>query len=1134
MSLYAVLLGACGQPARGPADEAPGEASASVCPAAPQGSRQIEQPRLLVQDGHTQPINLMALSGDGSLLASASLDQTLRLWDTRHGLLLRRLTAPGATNGLALDRAGQWLAYADAEVGAKPHGVRVMRLADEHVVELPKGPFALSPDGQVIAIGTLPIQIFDTATGKAMRSLEVDGGGDVHAVAFDAAGARLAAAIDASVAVFDAKTGSLQRRVALEPEPLPAASPAKFAPVMSAVYEVAFAGDDVFLKRGTGKLQLMSRDGTVRTLATKAPIVGQTAVAGRRLWTARAAESGLRWTAERAGVLESFELPSGKRRARHELPHEPFRVTVSADGSTLAVAYLHAIEGYSMRLVDASTGHVVRTIEGRDTSVLTLAMTGNGSQLAVGSQAALTMWSLPRGEMWFSTPDRQLRASRHLAYDHGGKQLAAYEVPAIRIREASSGRLLRAWRIHGGRLRLLGFRARSSLLLTLDESGTIHEWDLSGPLPPATSADADNLMRDLNKPPGKTIGTVGFRVAAAALSPDGSAIVAGADSIETLPDAGKIALIDARTGEQRWSIQSLTSFGRWLGFSAAGGKVLLSGSRHVPVNEMKPGQTGEPILRAFAADSGAAEGEVTPPTAGPLAARGDLVVIGGSRPTIVDTESLKTRAEIALRDAHVRSVLAHPTKDAFLLGGIGGSTALVTTDGKLQALLISTPGGDYIATTPAGAYRASLDGTRRLAWTFRKPLEAFSFEQFASRFDRPDAIAKRLAGEPSPRLPTVSRPPRVTLQGQRRRASQGPKVTVRASVQSPGQVDRVRVFVNGRLAAEQLVCAPEGQVEIDVPLQPGENRLAVVAYDSDGFSSNPELVDVVSRAKGHRPELWIVAVGVSAYPKLASRYQLQFADDDARAMAASLERLAGPQRPFSKARKITLIDDQVTVASIERALASLAEMKAHDLAVVFLAGHGLRLEGGKMHFLTHQASLKRAEVQRSAMGWDRLERALGTASGRVVMLLDACHSGHVTTEPVAPNEELAKALAEDDRTGVLVFAASRGSQLSYEVGGAEGAGSRGLELAWEGSQPKQARGLAKRHGLFTSAMLEALAGKAPDRDRSGATELGEFIDYVTERVRGASNGQQTPWVARRELFGDFPFAPTSASAGPSP
>jgi len=36
--------------------------------------------------------------------------------------------------------------------------------------------------------------------------------------------------------------------------------------------------------------------------------------------------------------------------------------------------------------------------------------------------------------------------------------------------------------------------------------------------------------------------------------------------------------------------------------------------------------------------------------------------------------------------------------------------------------------------------------------------------------------------------------------------------------------------------------------------------------------------------------------------------------------------------------------------------------------------------------------------------------------------------------------------------------------------------------------------------------------------------LSELIDAVTLQVARASAGLQTPWVARRELFGDFRLA----------
>ncbi|RLB46630.1 MAG: hypothetical protein DRI90_27175 [Deltaproteobacteria bacterium] len=359
-------------------------------------------------------------------------------------------------------------------------------------------------------------------------------------------------------------------------------------------------------------------------------------------------------------------------------------------------------------------------------------------------------------------------------------------------------------------------------------------------------------------------------------------------------------------------------------------------------------------------------------------------------------------------------------------------------------------------------------------------------------------------------------------------------VPLKATVASSHRVDRLRVFVNGKLGAETLVCAPHADVELSVPLQRGRNRLTVIAYDAQGYASNPQVLDVsTTAAEADQPDLWIVSVGVSRYPKMGAEHQLDFADDDARSVATAFSKQAGPSRSFNKLHQTTLVDDKVTVKSLSKALGTLAKMGADDLAVVFLAGHGVRLADGKMVLLTSRAALNRTSAQAEGMGWDRIEAALQKAPGRVLMLLDACHSGHVSTEIVAPNEALAQQLAAQNRTGVLVLAASRGSQLSYEVppkrGGAQTVGSRGFDVVWDGTPPARITGsLPPGHGLFTSAVLEALDGRAIDRDRSGAVEVAELIDYVTERVSAASKGKQTPWVARRELFGDFVIAP----AGP--
>jgi uncharacterized caspase-like protein len=406
------------------------------------------------------------------------------------------------------------------------------------------------------------------------------------------------------------------------------------------------------------------------------------------------------------------------------------------------------------------------------------------------------------------------------------------------------------------------------------------------------------------------------------------------------------------------------------------------------------------------------------------------------------------------------------------------------------------------------------------------PLEGFSFEQFAARFYQPETVARRLAGEDAPVGLTLSRPPSVELASLPKGVS-GATVQIKAKVSSPGRVDRVRVYVDGRPAGEQVVCASSKDVLLDVPLGPGKSRVSVVAYDAEGFASNTAQADVASTAPTAKPDLWTVTVGVSQYPKLAPEQQLAVADADARALAAAFASQTGGARPFGKLHATTLVNADVAPESIVQAMDGLAGMRPEDLAIVFFAGHGVTLDDGKMVFLTSTASLTKAGARAGGVGWDRVKAALEKARGRVVFLLDACHSGHLATDVVAPNDALASALAREDRAGVFIFAAARGAQLSYEVSrpGDNGSASRGLELAWDGQPPRVAAPSATGHGLFTAALLEALDGKAPDRDGSGGIELGELVDYVTERVRAESNGKQTPWVVRRELFGDFVIAP---------
>ena len=83
----------------------------------------------------------------------------------------------------------------------------------------------------------------------------------------------------------------------------------------------------------------------------------------------------------------------------------------------------------------------------------------------------------------------------------------------------------------------------------------------------------------------------------------------------------------------------------------------------------------------------------------------------------------------------------------------------------------------------------------------------------------------------------------------------------------------------------------------------------------------------------------------------------------------------------------------------------------------------------------------------------------------------------------------------------MIFSASKGRQYSLE-------------------SPDIGNGA----GIFTYALLQGLGEKSKEVDvnGNGVVEFMELVDYVSSYVDGVTNGGQTPWLSRKELFGDLP------------
>jgi len=111
------------------------------------------QPLLRTLDGHQDKVLSVAFSPDGQTLASASADNTIKLWNPAAGTLLRSLVGhQGSVNSVAFSPDGQTLASASADNTIKlwnPATGSLLRTLVGHEDSIRS--VAFSPDGKTLA-----------------------------------------------------------------------------------------------------------------------------------------------------------------------------------------------------------------------------------------------------------------------------------------------------------------------------------------------------------------------------------------------------------------------------------------------------------------------------------------------------------------------------------------------------------------------------------------------------------------------------------------------------------------------------------------------------------------------------------------------------------------------------------------------------------------------------------------------------------------------------------------------------------------------------------------------------------------------------------------------------------------------
>jgi len=433
----------------------------------------------------------------------------------------------------------------------------------------------------------------------------------------------------------------------------------------------------------------------------------------------------------------------------------------------------------------------------------------------------------------------------------------------------------------------------------------------------------------------------------------------------------------------------------------------------------------------------------------------------------------------------------------------------------------------WVIWTPKGYYDASPGGEELIGWHINngrdKESDFFPVSRFRDRFYRPDVIAKVFTAYDEERAVALANeevgrkgveteiksilPPVITILSPMDGSTiSRNELIIRYSVRNPSKepVTRIQVLIDGRPVSQmrgvQIKPKDEETGEITVTVPERDIELSLIA-ENKYSASVPSTVRLYWKSDKPKPEefvlkpkLYILAIGVSKYQN--RELQLQFPAKDAKDFVEVMK--LQKDKLYQDVVIKLLTDELATRDEVLDGLEWLQrQVTSKDVAMLFIAGHGINDPAGVYYFLPVNADLER--LKRTAVPYTDIKNTVAGLAGKVVLFVDTCYSGAVyggkraLTDITGVINELSSA-----ENGVVVFASSTGRQYSLE------------DPAWG-------------NGAFTKALVEGLKGRA-DLLGKGKITINMLDAFIAERVKELTKGKQTPVTAKPQTVPDFPIA----------
>jgi Caspase domain len=392
---------------------------------------------------------------------------------------------------------------------------------------------------------------------------------------------------------------------------------------------------------------------------------------------------------------------------------------------------------------------------------------------------------------------------------------------------------------------------------------------------------------------------------------------------------------------------------------------------------------------------------------------------------------------------------------------------------------------------PFGYYKATPEGSHFLFLKFPGRPGYSSFKQFSKQLNRPDIIESLFAGKAQAADPALTPPPTLVMTSTV--SGSGPQqrsVNMRLSAYSVVGLKSIRVFVDGAPAGEIGVKGNQAESEKVLQLPSNARWVTAVAVDMAGIESVPQGVGLEASKAVPQGRLLAITVGTDVYDEKLMT-PLKWAKSDALRFEKAINDAQG--KYYATVSVTPFLDANGLAKSLPDKIRELSAVATErDTIMLFVAGHGYQHKAsGKFYLATRDMKLDLT----NAISWDVLAKAFEGARARIVVFLDACHSGATG----GTNDDAVSSLLRA-QAPLTVIAAAKGRQDSIGLGSLGG-------------------------GVFTRFLVKAIAESRRETDvnSNGAIELAELYGALKRQVLETTNGQQTPWIARDQMVGEIPL-----------